>query len=401
MDLTQRAAPRDASPARPSCRSCRPWSRSRRRAAPSMSPMSLLRAGARALIAGDDGPLVDELTTAGGEWIPMVNATVNPLRLRRNARELEHLIAQERIDIVHAYDAGAAWSARIAAIADRGAGWSRRCPMCRPIPGCAARYAGALAQGDRMIAPSNYAAAPIIAALRRHARAHHHRAARDRHREVRSARACRPSASTRCARPGASRPTTGSCWCPDASRRGTDRSCCPMSRARLLDEGIARISPSCSSAKTATAAKYARKSLKRAQAQDVDDAVPHGRACRRLPAAFAAADVVAVPAIEPPVLGRVVAQAQAMGRPVVTSDVGMLPEHMVAPPRMPEDVRTGWVATAGDPADFARALTLALALDRHSLSGGCPRARGNSRNTCFRRRALPTPCGRLYVAAGA
>ena len=63
----------------------------------------------------EGGPLVNELTTAGGEWIPMVNASANPLRLRRNARELEHLIGQERIDIIHAYDAGAAWSARIAA----------------------------------------------------------------------------------------------------------------------------------------------------------------------------------------------------------------------------------------------------------------------------------------------
>ena len=70
--------------------------------------------------------------------------------------------------------------------------------------------------------------------------------------------------------------------------------------------------------------------------------------CRDMPAAFAAADVVVVPAIEAPVLGRVVAQAQAMGRPVVTTDVGVLPEHVVTPPEMPEDVRTGWVVKRGD-----------------------------------------------------
>jgi hypothetical protein len=34
--------------------------------------------------------------------------------------------------------------------------------------------------------------------------------------------------------------------------------------------------------------------------------------CNDMPAAFAAADFVAVPALEPPLLGRVVAQAQAM-----------------------------------------------------------------------------------------
>ena len=57
---------------------------------------------------------------------------------------------------------------------------------------------------------------------------------------------------------------------------------------------------------------------------DVDDLIRMAGHCDDMPAAFAAADFVAVPAIEPPLLGRVVAQAQAMGRPVVTTDVGML-----------------------------------------------------------------------------
>ena len=103
-----------------------------------------------------------------------------------------------------------------------------------------------------------------------------------------------------------------------------------------------------------TNAKYARDILKRAQAMDVDDLIRMTGHCDDMPAAFAAADFVAVPAIEAPLLGRVVAQAQAMGRPVVTSDIGMLAEHIVAPPRMPEDVRTGWAANPGDPAEFAQ-----------------------------------------------
>ena len=38
----------------------------------------------------------------------------------------------------------------------------------------------------------------------------------------------------------------------------------------------------------------------------------------------AIADIVAVPAVEAPLLGRVVAQAQAMSRPTVASNVGAL-----------------------------------------------------------------------------
>ena len=81
-----------------------------------------------------------------------------------------------------------------------------------------------------------------------------------------------------------------------------------------------------------------------------------------------------VPSLEPPLLGRVVAQAQAMGRPVVTADVG-IPEHMVTPPEMPEDVRTGWVAKPGDPVEIARALGVALSLDARAYRAMAARAR--------------------------
>jgi hypothetical protein len=74
--------------------------------------LTLLQSGARAIIAGEGGPLVGELRAFGGEWLPMAVDTFNPLRIRGNARRLANLIASERIDIVHAQSVGAAWSAR-------------------------------------------------------------------------------------------------------------------------------------------------------------------------------------------------------------------------------------------------------------------------------------------------
>ena len=82
-----------------------------------------------------------------------------------------------------------------------------------------------------------------------------------------------------------------------------------------------------------------------------------------MPAAFAVADVVAVPAVEPPLSGRVVAEAQASGRPVVTTTVGVLPEYVLAPPRMRDELRTGWLVPPGNVADIARAIATALTLD--------------------------------------
>ncbi len=83
--------------------------------------------------------------------------------------------------------------------------------------------------------------------------------------------------------------------------------------------------------------------------------------CADMPAALAVADVVVVPALQPPLTGRTVAEAQAVGRAVVTTAVGMLPENVLAPPRMREDLRTGWVVRPGQAGELAAAVAAALA----------------------------------------
>jgi glycosyltransferase involved in cell wall biosynthesis len=332
----------------------------------------LLLAGARALVAAEGGSLVNELTTAGGEWIPMVNASVNPLRLRRNARQLEQLIGQDRVDIIHAYDAGAAWSARVAA--SQIAVWLvTTLPDVPSYSGMRGRYASALAQGDRVIAPSNYSAVPI---MERHGlraeqitivprvidTATYDPAAVSRERSDALRARWRVAADDRVVMvPGRVAPWNGQSQVPEIARM-------------LVDNG-ARGFAFVIVGENTTHARYARELLKRAQAMDVDDLIRIVGHCDDMPAAFAAADFVAVPAVEAPLLGRVVAQAQAMGRPVVTTDIGMLAEHIVVPPRMPEDVRTGWTAIPGDPADFAHALGTALSLSDGAYRGMSARAR--------------------------
>jgi glycosyltransferase involved in cell wall biosynthesis len=121
--------------------------------------------------------------------------------------------------------------------------------------------------------------------------------------------------------------------------------------------------------------KYARFLAEAARAHGVQSVLRFAGHCRDMPAAYAAADVVMVTAAEAPLLGRTVAEAQAMGRPVVTSNVGALPEHIVTPPEMPEDIRTGWVVEPGDAAAFAHALAQALALDANAYRAMSARAR--------------------------
>jgi glycosyltransferase involved in cell wall biosynthesis len=56
--------------------------------------------------------------------------------------------------------------------------------------------------------------------------------------------------------------------------------------------------------------------------------------CTDMPAALLSAAVVTVPSTEPEAFGRVAVEAQAMGAPVVVSDLGAVPETVLAPPQV-------------------------------------------------------------------
>ena len=97
--------------------------------------------------------------------------------------------------------------------------------------------------------------------------------------------------------------------------------------------------------------------------------------CADMPTALAAADVVVVPALKPPLTGRAAAEAQAMGRPVVVNAVGVLPENVLTPPRMAEELRTGWVVRPGHAGELARGIAAALSIDRKTYDAMGARAR--------------------------
>lgn len=83
-----------------------------------------------------------------------------------------------------------------------------------------------------------------------------------------------------------------------------------------------------------------------------------------LAATMALADLVAIPATEPDPSGFFAVAAQAMGRPVIVSNLGALPEAV-----MP--AATGWMVSAGDAGELAAALALALDMGddaRHRLA---------------------------------
>ena len=98
-----------------------------------------------------------------------------------------------------------------------------------------------------------------------------------------------------------------------------------------------------------------------------------------MPAAFMAASVVTVPSTEPEAFGRSAVEAQAMGKPVVVSDLGAVPETVLSPPRVADSERTGWTVAAGDAPALAAAIKGALDLgvaNRNGLALRAPHACG-------------------------
>jgi glycosyltransferase involved in cell wall biosynthesis len=75
--------------------------------------------------------------------------------------------------------------------------------------------------------------------------------------------------------------------------------------------------------------------------------------CADMPAAYLVADVVAVPSVVPESFGRTAVEPQAMGRPVIASDLGGMIETVV-------EGETGWRAPAGDVEAWADVLAAAI-----------------------------------------
>jgi glycosyltransferase involved in cell wall biosynthesis len=78
--------------------------------------------------------------------------------------------------------------------------------------------------------------------------------------------------------------------------------------------------------------------------------------CKDMPAAYMLAGVVVCPSIEPEGFGRTAAEGQAMGRPVIAADHGGAKEVII-------HGQTGWLVPPGDAQALANAITEAMALN--------------------------------------
>ena len=336
---------------------------------------ALAELGARPLVAAEGGRLVSELQARGGVWLPFPAKTKNPLAMALNVSKLARLIREEGVDLVHARSRAPAWVALAAAR------MTRR-PFVTTYHGSYAgrtavkvAYNSVMARGDVVIANSDFTADLIH---------RNHPFARDRVRVIHRGTDFRRFAA------GVVDPervaSLRAQWGvePDArlvllSARLTGwkgHKVLIEAAKRLVERGVTDVRYILAGDAQGRDS-YVRELDETIRRKGLEGVVRRVGHCEDMPAAFMASSVVVVPSTEPEAFGRVAVEAQAMGAPVVVSELGAVVETVMAPPRVPAADRTGWSVPPGDAEALADAMGEALAMGATARDGLASRARAH------------------------
>ncbi|MSO99159.1 MAG: glycosyltransferase [Rhodospirillaceae bacterium] len=316
---------------------------------------ALVAAGWTALVASSGGPMVRELERAGAEHIELPLRTKNPLAIRRNAGRLADLMASRGVSIVHARSRAPAWSARAAA---------RRLgiPFVTTFHGTYGLgpfglkklYNRVMASGDVVIAISEF--------IRSHVMSNYGVPAekiRLIHRgvdlqqfdpaKVSSQRLIQLTQKWRLSESISVIMLPGRISGWKGHRLLIDALALMRSRDPALELRCMMVGPTESAPLVESLLAYAAERNVGGWVQIVQD-------CNDIPAAYMITDVAVSASTDPEAFGRVVAEAQAMGRPIVA------PAHGAAGEIIEPGV-TGWLFTPRDSVSLADALKRALGLN--------------------------------------
>lgn len=325
---------------------------------------AITASGAPAFVASAGGQLVSELDRRGATHITLPLASKNPVVMRRNVQRLVDIIEQYGINIVHARSRAPAWSARAAA---RQTG----CSFITTFHGTynygtggagawKKRYNAVMADGDLVIANSHF----IADHLRTHYGVPEERIrivprgidlnvfdpARTKVARVvdLASRWNLPDDASVVMLPGRLTRWKGQSLFIDALA---------MLKARLGADNfkIVGLLVGSDQGREAYRAELEEKIRDKGLAGQVQ-LLGH---CADMAAAYMLTDVVVSASTDPEAFGRVVAEAQAMGRPVVVADHGGGAEQVIAG-------ETGWLFTPRDASSLADALSAALEIDAAS-----------------------------------
>ncbi len=311
---------------------------------------AIARAGGTALVASAGGPLVPAVQRAGGRHVTLHLNTRDPLNILLNARRLAAVVREHRVDVVHARSRAPAWSARMAArrtgarfVTTYHGAYGEGAPFKR-------RYNAVMASGDRVIAISRYIAELV---------AERHGVGPDRLRVIPRGvdmAAFDPELVT-----GARLARLAGLWrLPDGMRtavlpgrlsRWKGQAVLIEAVARLARRDVVCVLVGPDQGRHG----YVRELVALAERLGLADRLRIVGACDDMPAAMMLSDAVVHASVDPEPFGRVVIEAQAMGRPVIATDHG-------GPVETVEPGLTGWRVPPSDPAALAATLDYVLAL---------------------------------------
>ena len=269
--------------------------------------------GARALVATEGGRLIPELQAKGGIWLPFPAATKNPFGILANVMRLRRICLQEGVDIIHARSRAPAWTALMTAKL-------LNIPFVTTYHGSYAGRSGVKVLYNSVMARIEH--------LRQEWGV-------DRHRRIILL----------------------------AARLTNWKGQKVLIRAAklLVDRGMTDIMVILAGDPQGRT-QYVRELESLIKELDLKNHVKITGHCTDMPAAFAISAAVAVPSTEPEAFGRSAVEAQAMGTPVIVSDLGAVPETVLATPEHPEALRTGWRVPGNDPITLAEALEKSINL---------------------------------------
>jgi len=311
---------------------------------------ALRAANHRALVASNGGRMVAELEAVGAEHFTLPLNTKNPLKIWRNVTALEKLIRAQGVNIVHARSRAPAWSAYYAA---------KRCGVPFITTYHAAynidsklrhRYASVMARGDKVIAISRYIENTLrtrfgvpperIALIYRgfdHAAFNPASVTADRTEKLRTEWKLPPHVPV--------------VLCPGRVSRTKGQDILLQALGQIKELPFVCVLAGDNQGRSDVVAGLE----KIATAHGIADRLIMSGAYRDAPAVMLLADVIVTPATLPEAFGRTTAEAQAMGRWVISTNNGAAPEII-------SDGQTGGLVPASDPTALAAALRRFFAL---------------------------------------
>ncbi len=314
--------------------------------------IGLARRGDRSFVVSSGGRMVAELETGGAAHITRDAKTKNPAKILKNALWLADFIRREKIDVLHARSRAPAWSAWLAC----------RMTGCRFVTTFHAAYKfsnpakklynGVMAKGWRIIAISRFIAKHI---------ADEYGVGEETIRLV--YRGIDLEKFDPAKINPASRRTTRREW-------GVMEDCrivllparlTPIKGHSLLIEALSLMPKEFADVHAVIVGDdqrgggYRLELERLAKDRGVGDRVRLLRHSSDMPAAYAAADVVAVPSLVAEGFGRTPVEAMAMGVPVIASDLGAVGETVL-------DGETGWLLPPENPVLWRDAMVRALSM---------------------------------------